>query len=253
MKSSTSKKKIIIKIFSILFWILLWWLLAAIIDERVFLPSPFETIKGLIKLLPSPDFWRCVLFSSSRVVVSFLISFILAFIFGSLGGSSELFDTLFSPLIKAMRSIPVASIVILVLLWVKSSNLSIVVSLLVVFPILYSSFSTGLRSINPLILEAADSYEIKGWKRIRYIYFPSLFPYIESGIKSSLGLCWKSAVAAEVIGLPSSSIGSKLYEAKIYLDTPSLFSLTIVIVVLAVIFESFMLFLVKMVKGIVER
>ena len=57
----------------------------------------------------------------------------------------------------------------------------------------------------------------------------------------SLGLCWKAGVAAEVIGIPDGSIGEKLYEAKVYLDTPDLFAWTMVIILISMVFEKIFL------------
>lgn len=249
----TDKKRKVYLSLSIAFWVLIWWAMSVIIEEKLFLPSPYSVLKALISLFPKKEFWTSIAFSTSRVVLSYLVSFIVAALLGVFGGLSERFEILLSPLVKAMRSIPVASIVILVLLWVKSRNLSTVVSFLVVFPILYESVLSGVKNTDPLLLEAADNYRIRGYRRLRYIYLPSIFPYIESGIKSSLGLCWKSAVAAEVIGLPLHSMGSKLYEAKVYLDTPSLFAWTLVIVVLAALFEKFAFLLFRIIKRRVMR
>ena len=249
---SEKKRKVYLTL-SIAFWVLIWWAMSAIVDEKPFLPSPLSVLKALIFLFPEKEFWSSIAFSSSRVVLSYTVSFIVAALLGVFGGLSEKFEILLSPLVKAMRSIPVASIVILVLLWVKSRNLSTVVSFLVVFPILYESVLSGVKNTDPLLLEAADNYRIKGYRRLRYIYLPSIFPYLESGTKSSLGLCWKSAVAAEVIGLPLHSMGSKLYEAKVYLDTPSLFAWTVVIVVMAAIFEKLAFLLFRIIKRRVMR
>ena len=249
---SEKKRKVYLTL-SIAFWVLIWWAMSAIVDEKLFFPSPLSVLKALIFLFPEKEFWSSIAFSSSRVVLSYTVSFIVAALLGVFGGLSEKFEILLSPLVKAMRSIPVASIVILVLLWVKSRNLSTVVSFLVVFPILYESVLSGVKNTDPLLLEAADNYRIKGYRRLRYIYLPSIFPYLESGTKSSLGLCWKSAVAAEVIGLPLHSMGSKLYEAKVYLDTPSLFAWTVVIVVMAAIFEKLAFLLFRIIKRRVMR
>ena len=227
MKSCISEKKRKIYLLSgITFWILFWWVMSIFVGEKLFLPSPFTVIKTMLFLLGEKEFWSDISFSAVRVIISYGLSFVLALAFGIVGGGYEKVDILLSPLVKAMRSIPVASIVILVLLWVKSRNLSLVVSFLVVFPLLYESVLSGMRNTDSLLLEAADNY----------------------GIKSSLGLCWKSAMAAEVIGLPSHSIGSRLYEAKVYLDTPSLFAWTVAIVLLAVVFEKLAFLLFSLVK-----
>ena len=74
-------------------------------------------------------------------------------------------------------------------------------------------------------------------------------PYLRSGMNIAIGLCWKSGVAAEVIGMPSGSIGEKLYQAKIYLETPDLFCWTLTIVLLSVGCEK----LLSLLVGLIER
>ena len=249
---SEKRRKIILPL-SIVFWIILWWLLSIVVGEKLFLPSPSDVVKALLSFGDSGEFWSSIAFSSSRIVVSYILSFFLALVFGVCGGLWEGFDIFLSPLLKAMRSVPVASIVILALVWVKSRNLSVVVSVLVVFPILYTSVSSGIRNTPSSLLEAAEVYRIKGWRKIRFVMAPSVFPYVTSGVKASLGLCWKSAVAAEVIGLPSSSIGARLYEAKVYLATADLFAWTVTIVVFSVIFEKCALLFLDVVRKGVER
>lgn len=234
---------------SIAFWLLTWEVVALIVGEKLLLPTPIDTIKTLFSLMGSREYWSSILFSSERIAASYLFSFILALVVGIAGGLSERFSIFLSPLVKAMRSVPVASIVILALLWVKSRNLAVVVSVLVVFPVLYESVSAGIRNTDPSLLEAAEVYEINGWRRIRYFYIPSLFPYVENGVKATIGLCWKSAVAAEVIGLPSSSVGARLYDAKVYLASSELFAWTVTIVVLASLFE----WAVKVLLSLIRR
>ena len=160
----------------------------------------------------------------------------------SLSYRFPLVSILSSPLVKTVRATPVASIVILVLVWVHSRNLSVVISFLMVFPVVYTNILEGLVSTDKDLIEAAGVYRITRLKRIRYIYLPSLSPYIQSAISTSLGLAWKSGIAAEVIGLPDGSIGERVYEAKIYLSTPDLFAWTVVIIILAFLFERFFLF-----------
>jgi NitT/TauT family transport system permease protein len=78
-------------------------------------------------------------------------------------------------------------------------------------------------------------------------------PYFYSGCEIGLGLCWKSGIAAEVIGIPKGSIGERLQQAKVYLDTPDLFAWTVVIVLLSFIFERLILTLLKQLQNYCER
>ena len=249
MKNFTSEKSSkLFYLLAILVWTGIWFILSLLVGEEIFLPSPLRTFEALLSLIPTSSFWASILFTLSRILIGILISFLMGTVFAVAASFLRWLEIFLSPLVKAMRSIPVASIIILTLLWVRSRNLSIVISFLMVFPIIYSSVLSGMKATSPLLLEAADNYNVGVRKRIRYIYLPSVFPFVRTGVRTAVGLGFKSAIAAEVIGLPKSSVGSALYEAKVYLLTADLFAWTIVIVILSVFFEKLTLFLLKRVE-----
>ena len=243
--TSIIKSKKLYWLLSIIFWILLWFILSLIVGEELFLPSPWETILSLIKNIESGEFWLSILTSFKNIILSLLLSFFANYFF--------FLESLLSPLVKTMRSVPVASIIILILLWVKSKNLPLVVSFLMTFPILYSSLLSGLKNTDSRLLEMAGNYSVSTIKRIRYIYLPSIFPSLKNGLRNAIGFAWKSSVASEVIALPENTIGSMLYEAKIYLMTDSLFSLTLAIVLLSFSLEKLSILLLdRLERRIVE-
>ena len=225
-----------------MFWLLVWEIASLAIGEELFLPSPTSVVFRLVSLIPEAEFWTSILFTLERILVGFLLALLSASVASGLSYRFRIVEILLDPAIRIIRATPVASIVILVLVWVRSRNLSVVISFLMVFPIIYTNILEGLKSTDKDLLEAAAVYRIKGLKKLRYIYIPSLSSYIQSAISISLGLAWKSGIAAEVIGLPDGSIGERVYEAKIYLSTPDLFAWTIVIIILAFLFEHFFLF-----------
>jgi NitT/TauT family transport system permease protein len=110
---------------------------------------------------------------------------------------------------------------------------------------MYTTILKGLDSTDEKMLEMAKVFKIKGCKLIRYIYMPSIKPYLIAAASLALGLSWKAGVAAEVIGLPSGTIGESLYTAKIYLNTPELFAWTFLIVAISFIFEKLFIFLLN--------
>lgn len=85
------------------------------------------------------------------------------------------------------------------------------------------------------------------------MYLPQILPFFRSACAAGLGLCWKAGIAAEVIGLPDGSIGERLYEAKVYLETPDLFAWTLVIVLVSLLFERLFLFLLGKGMSRLER
>lgn len=224
-------------------YLLLWEALALYLDSRVLLVSPVEVAIRLIELSGTAEFWLSVLFSIERIFLGLIIAIAVSFISGVLSARFTFFRDMIEPVVMTMKATPVASIVILVLIWVSSRNLSVVISFMMVFPVMHTSFYDGIANVDISYLEMAKVYGVRPWKRIRYLYLPGLAQSFESGITIALGLCFKSGIAAEVIAVPDGSIGEKLYEAKLYLATADLFAWTLSIIILAKVFEKALLFI----------
>ena len=135
-------------------------------------------------------------------------------------------------MLQLVKATPVASFIILALVWVRGSSLSVLISFLMVLPVLYGAVRTGIRAADPQLLEMAKVFRLPLGRRLRAVWLPAVLPAFRQGCSVALGICWKSGVAAEVIGLPNGSIGDALYRAKITLSTGELFAWTFVIILL---------------------
>ena len=141
------------------------------------------------------------------------------------------------PYMAAVRSVPVASFIVMALLWLSGRRLSVFISFLMVLPVLYSSFLQGIRAADGQLLEMARVFRMGTVNRLRGIYAPAFRPYCLSACRAALGLCWKAGVAAEVIGMCAGSVGGMLYDAKVYLELDALFAWTLTIVLASRGFE----------------
>ena len=250
---STTQRTRIIKAGAIAFWLAVWEIASLLIGEELFLPSPISVLEALAASAVDLSFWSAVLFTLERIILGFIISLSSAVILAFLSYHWRILGILLEPIVKVVRATPVASIVILILVWVRSRNLSVVISFMMVFPVVYQNVLKGLCDTDRNLIEMADAYRIRTLKRIRYIYLPYLVPYLESAISISLGLAWKSGIAAEVIGLPDGSIGERVYEAKIYLSMPDLFASTVTVIILAFVFERVFLYLSRSILRRISR
>ena len=239
----------------IAFWLLLWQIGATIIDNRILLVSPMDTLQALSGLIISPDFWGSIWFSFARISLGFFIAFLIGLVTGTMAYWKPIVDDFLAPPIHFMKSIPVASFVILALIWTGSENLSVFISFIVVYPMIHVNTLAGLRSTDPKLLEMAHVFRVPMWRRAMSIYRVSLYPYLASAMKTALGMGFKSGIAAEVIGVPEGSIGEGLYMSKIYLSTAELFAWTLVIICVSVLFENVFLLLLKKAagKGVVTK
>ena len=196
---------------AVFFWITIWQFASMYLGQEILLASPVSVVRKLFELSFTGNFWQSVGFSFVRIVTGFLLAMFWGIFLAVLAYWSKTVEILIAPVIAVVKSTPVASFIILCLIWIPSRNLSVFISFLMVLP------------------------------------------YFLSACRLSLGMCWKAGVAAEVIGVPSGSIGEKLYNAKIYLNTPDLFAWTIVIIVISFVFEKCFLGIVSRVVYMIEH
>ena len=226
---------------AVVFWLAVWQLAAAAIGQEVFLVSPLQTAGTLVQLLPQPDFWQRVGFSAGHILLGFLLGAVCSVVCSVAAERWVWVDALLSPVMQLVKATPVASFIILALVWVSGKSLSILISFLMVLPVLYGAVRTGIESADPQLLEMARVFRLPLARRVKAIWLPAVLPAFRQGCSVALGICWKSGVAAEVIGLPDGSIGDALYRAKITLSTGELFAWTFVIILLSAAFEKLFL------------
>ena len=232
----TKKRRIQILAASV-FWLGVWQAAAAAIGQEVFLVSPVQAIGTLVELLPQAEFWQRIGFSAGRILLGFGLGALSSAVLAIAAEKWEWVDALLAPVMQLVKATPVASFIILALVWVSGSSLSVLISL----PVLYSAVRTGIGSADRQLLEMAQVFRLPLGRRLRAVWLPAVLPAFQQGCSVALGICWKSGVAAEVIGLPDGSIGDALYRAKITLSTGELFAWTFVIILLSAVFEKLFL------------
>lgn len=230
----------------ILFWLIVWQAAAAGIDNRILMVGPVQVLYAFLQNVTRPDFIRTVLSSFVRIGLGFFLALFAGLLFGAAGYRFRIVGEILKPVIQTLKSVPVASFVVLLLIWFGSGRLSFFISFLIVFPNVYVNTIAGLKSADAGLLEMAQVFGMRRRNRFFYIYRPALMPYLNSCLKISLGMCWKSGVAAEVIGLPDHSLGERLYMSKIYLDTAGLFAWTLTVILISFLFEKAVLRLIRL-------
>lgn len=223
------------------FWLAVWQAAAMAVGQKVFLVSPVQTLGTLLELLPQAEFWQRIGFSAGRILLGFGLGAVSSMVLAVAAGRWAWVEALLAPVMQLVKATPVASFIILALVWVSGSSLSVLISFLMVLPVLYGAVRTGIGSADVQLLEMAKVFRLPLGRRLRAIWLPAVLPAFRQGCSVALGICWKSGVAAEVIGLPDGSIGDALYRAKITLSTGELFAWTFVIILLSAVFEKLFL------------
>lgn len=236
MINSTTKNSIITAL-SVLAMLLTWYLLALLINTEYILPTPAEAGRSLLMIVGSADFWPAVSATVGRGLLGFFISLGLGIIMGMAAGFSRLVSWFLRPWVTVMRSTPVMSVIILAIIWFESDLVPVVVTILMLFPIIYGNVAAGIGNMDRELLEMARMYKVKPLRIIAELYLPSVLPYLLAGAATAMGIAWKVIIAAEILSQPSRAVGTDLMIAKINFATAQVFAWTVVVIVISFIFE----------------
>lgn len=221
----------------LLLWLAVWQLAALAAQQEIIIPSPLATLKALSVLCKSSEFYLAVILSLLRIIAGYALGIAVGVVGALLSHRFGIFKAIFSPILKIIKAVPVASFIILAFVWFRSDILPVFIAFLMVLPMIWSSIETGLSEIDKKYLELAQIFRLDGIKTFFHIKLPFILPSFVSTALTALGFAWKSGIAAEVICRPDISLGDMLQEAKIYISTPDVFALTAVVAALSVLLE----------------
>lgn len=245
MRKPRTKQDKLKMTFIVIFWLIVWEIADRCIDNKIILSGPVHIIQALFNNIRQADFLAICGASFLRIAAGFILSFAAGFILALVCFKFTVIRDFLEPVIITLKTVPMISFVIMLLIWVGNQALTIYLSFLVVLPLIYTSTLSGFKHVDVSMLEMARSFNFSRWKKFAYIYRPAFMPFLISSCKVALGMCWKSGVMAEVIATPKPSIGREMYVAQQYLQTTNLFAWTVVVIVLSTIFEKLFTELLK--------
>lgn len=228
-----------------LFWIAVWQGLALLINQKLFLASPYEVFLALSRMLGQAAFYTALFNTFWHITGGFLAAFVIGVLLAILAGRHKFIARLLKPLMAVINATPVASFTILALILAGSRHIALLLSFLMVMPILYANTLAGMVNVPRERFEAAEIFGMPRGERLRYIYLPEMLPYVLSACRSGIGISWKAGVAAEVIGITAGSIGGWLYESKLYFKIDELFAYTLVVIVVSYVSEKLFILLLE--------
>ncbi|EKV55847.1 ABC transporter permease [Brachyspira hampsonii] len=230
-------KKLIYLILGVIIFISFWYFTALKINSEIVFPNIPNILKKLIEIISEKSFYKDLLSSLLRVLITFSLSFLSAFIIGISSGIFMPIRYTLIPIINFIRTIPTIPLILVAIIWFDNNTVPIFVSMLIIFPIMYDSITNGIMNVDKKLIEMSISYNVSLRTQIIDLYIPYIKPYIFTGISQSMGITWKSILAAEILALPAFGIGTKLYESHLYLDSVSLFAYCLIAIIFNAVFE----------------
>lgn len=232
------------------FWILFWEAASRIVSRNnelllLILPSPFTVLKKWVEIAFTAPFIKATTLTLVRIFIGFLSGAFLGFIFGIFTHISNLLFSLFSPILKIIRAVPVVAIIILMYLFFNSATLPVLIVCLMVMPLIWQTVHDGLKNTDAQLLEMARIFNLSSTKTLTKVKLPHILPSLLTACINALGLAWKSGVAAEVICLPHISLGALLWHSKGNVNYDEVYAVTLTVIVLSIIIEFLLKFLLK--------
>lgn len=244
MKNSIIKSKRIYYYFGFIFIITIWVISSLIVDNDIILPRIDSVLKELWVLLSKNSTYKIIFNTLSRLVLTVLISFLLSVILSLLSLLSKRFKNFFDAIVTIIKTLPVATIIVILLIIFGGSKSPLIITGFVVFPLQYEAIYTSFKTIDKDIIDEISMISNINLQIIKDVFIPIKGPNILSSILSSVGLGLKTMVMAEFIAQPRNTIGREILYNKEMLEMARVFSWTIILIVLVVLID----FTVKKIK-----
>jgi len=217
----------------IAFLLLVWEFAARAYGSGLILPGPLPVLSRFMDLIQTRRFLLALGGSFLRVMSGIIIAVPLGIAAGIAAGLDKRIRAFLQPLFSLISATPVLSVILIAFLFLGTGRTPVFTAFLMVFPVMSANVIEGIQNTDARFKELFISFRMNFRETLRYLYVPSILPFILGGLRSSLSLCWKVVVAAEVMVQPLRSLGAGMQQAKAQLETPELFAWTAATVIAA--------------------
>jgi len=245
MTNNKTTNRIIKGVLAVFFWLIIWQIIAMIINKELLVVSPLQTLERLFLLAGQFAFWQNTLYTLGRIMAGFFAAVFCGVVLAVLAQKWEIINTLVRPLIGTIKATPVASFILLALVWMHTYTVPAFCTFLMVLPGVWANVYAGIGDVDHALIDMTRVYRFSKTQKLLKLYIPSVMPFFIAAFTTGMGLGWKAGIAAEVLSLPQIGVGREMYYSKIYIETPDLFAWTLVVIVISMLLEQLFLLLGK--------
>ena len=243
-----SKRNFAKKALIALIYIAVWEAASLLVGKELLLPSPVVTVSRLVALLFQADTWAFAGRTLLRIMAGYVLGVVAGVLLAVMTAQSRFAEELLAPLRSVVKATPVTSFILLALLWFHSGVVPLFISFLMVLPMVWATTAEAIMQTDRRLIEMGKTFGLNRWKILRQIYVPSVLPQFLAACTTALGFAWKSGVAAEIIALPKQSIGYRLYESKLRIETVDLFAWTLLVILLSMLLEGLLVWSMRRIR-----
>ena len=234
-----NKKKVFV--FSVAFFFLLWKFFSLAIDSPLILPSPESVAADFFSLASEKIFLKSLAFTLFRVFCAFFISSFFGILFGFLCTKFYALKILFEIPLAFVRSVPLVSVILIVLFWLGSDSVPVFAAVLLSFPVMFTSAFSGFSFKDKKKESVCNIFKITEMQKFLFLKIPYAKEFLKDAMENSCGMIWKAIAAAEVLSVPKFALGSQLQNFQVVLEISKVFAVTIFIVLLGFLSEKILL------------
>ena len=231
--SQPLRKDILRGCISIFAGLLIWEILARLLlENELLIPPPSSVLRAFWRLAVSGQLNKHFAATLLEFTYGFATATIVGIVVGYLMGMHRWFDEVMDPWIATLYSIPIITVVPLIIIWF---GIGMVSKVIVVFKItavaIILNTAAGIKNLDPIWLELAKSLRLSRWETTYKIRFPGALPYIITGMRLGVGRALLGVIVAELMAA-NAGLGYLLRDSSETWDSPKLF---VTVTLLAVI------------------
>ena len=212
------------------FWLAAWMLVAALVAQPLILPGPGAVALALLRLVCDGGTWAILAGSGARILGGLALAAVCGGVLAGISSHSRTFARLVAPALSFVKATPVACVVVLLLIWLGSARVSIAAVFLMALPGVYFSLAEGLAQVNKPLEQMFRLHGVRGWRLFCAHTWREVLPFALSCARAVIGMSWKAGVAAELIGMAVGTVGERIYQAKLLIETADLLAWTVLVV-----------------------
>ena len=212
------------------FWLAAWAFVAALVAQPLILPGPGAVAVALLRLVCDVGTWAILVGSGVRILSGLALAAACGGVLAGVSVRSQAFARLVAPALSFVKATPVACVVVLLLIWLGSARVSIAAVFLMALPGVYFSLVEGLAHADKPLEQMLRLHGVRGWRLFCAHTWREVLPFALSCAQAVIGMSWKAGVAAELIGMAAGTVGERIYQAKLLIETADLLAWTVLVV-----------------------
>lgn len=227
------------------FWLAVWVFAAALVAQPLILPGPGAVVVALLRLVCDAGTWAILMGSGARILGGLALAAVCGGVLAGVSVRSRTFARLVAPALSFVKATPVACVVVLLLIWLGSARVSIAAVFLMALPGVYFSLAEGLAQVDQPLEQMFRLHGVRGWRLFCAHTWREVLPFALSCARAVIGMSWKAGVAAELIGMAVGTVGERIYQAKLLIETADLLAWTVLVVAVSWACERVLVWLLR--------